>query len=86
MIWKTICPSMKSLILAKMNGQDSSNLIYYYKRLVEDWFKIAIDHSPPAYKDKPFVMNQLPYHIQDGIKLLDSYGHRFDIATQRFIP
>lgn len=68
-----------------MDQQDTSNLIYYYKRLVEDWFKLAIDTCPPAYKDKPFVMNQLPYHIQDGLKLLDSYGHRFDMDTLRFI-
>jgi|WetSurSiteA1Bulk_404760.scaffolds.fasta_scaffold206966_1 hypothetical protein len=63
-----------------MTKEDISNLLYLHRMLIQEWFQLKRDAQ--AYYTS---IDQLPYRIQDSIKLLDSYGYRFNIETQRFI-
>ena len=63
-----------------MSKQDISNLLYLHRTLIEEWFQLKRDAQ--AYYTS---IDQLPSRIQDSIKLMERYGYRFNMDTQRFI-
>lgn len=66
-----------------MERGDISNLIYYYKELIEEWLHEDVGECVTRwayYRD----FEDLPYNIRDGIKLMEKYGHPFDWDTKLF--
>jgi len=67
-----------------MDQQDTSNLIQAHMALLEEWMHEDVDHGASRWTYYTCI-DRLPYHIQDGIRIMERQGFLFDWATKRFI-